>query len=331
MKILKSILKYFDLTNILLMINTSVIVFVLVSCSMFDLMVLEFKREMELHKYVWEQEIRELKSVVTNAIDSVTQNDKKQIKVDKNQQKEIRNLAQVLLELEQIIDKNDKEQLDLVKNIKNTIKNLKNQQTEIENKLEETKKIDLDNAEDIKQANLVIYNTAYGTQGSGSHIKIGDDYYVLTCMHMLRTKNDFIWSVDDSNTWRPLELVKVDRKNDLALFRIYMTEDLPYLEISEIFPKAGSEIVIIGNPSNYEDILTDGIISKITKNEYIFTNIVYFGNSGGSILYKGKIIGVVTQMEMTYNLKKDEKLFILMGAGPKLEIIQEFLKDIKEE
>lgn len=286
--IIKNILKYFDLTNVLLMVNTGVLVFVLVSSSMFDLMILEFKREMELHKYVWEQEIRELNSALTKAIDSVTQNDKKQIKIDRNQQKEIRNLTKVLLELERMINKNDEKQLELVKSIKDTIKNLENQQTEIENKLEETKKIDLENVEDIKQANLVIYNTSVGSQGSGSHIKIGDNYYVLTCMHMLRTKKDFIWSIDDNNTWRPLELIKIDTKNDLALFRIYMTEDLSYLEISANYPKAGSEIVVIGNPDDYEDILTDGIITKITKDEYKFTNIVYFGNSGGLYYIKEK-------------------------------------------
>ena len=310
--VVKYIIKRIRFLNILLLVNTGVLIFMVFSFSLFDYIVLDFKRQVEIQKYIWRQEIRELTYALTEAIDSVTKIDKAQIEIDKQQQTKIEDLAR----MEDIVVTN--------------IDKLTFQQKKMLKRLEETKTIDLDNVEDIKEANFLILNTTVDIQGSGSHIKIGENYYVLTAAHLIEDEEDFIWAIDNSRTWRPLGLIKLDKERDLALFRIYSTEGMPYLEISKKAPKAGSEVVVIGNPDYNDDVITDGIITKVTKDKYLFSNLVYFGNSGGAVLYKGKIVGIVVQMEIHFKTEI-ERLFVLVGSGPKLEVIQEFLKGVEDE
>lgn len=307
--IIKAFMRCFHLTNILLMINTAVLIFVLFSFSLFDYILVDFQRQMDIYRYIWQQQIREINHNITKAIKFVTENDKEQMEIDKQQQTQIE---------------------DLTENININIDKLVVQQEKMLEKLEKTRKIDLDNVENIKQANFGIYNTTAGIQGSGSHIKILEHHYILTCAHLIKDEKDFIWAVGDDGNMRPLGLVKINVKKDLALFKIYMVEDMSYLEISEEIPKEGSEIVVIGNPDNINDTITDGIIAKITKDRYLFTNLVYFGNSGGAVLYKGKIVGLVSNMEVFFNPKK-LPLFVNYGSGPNLKTIREFLKLNKEE
>jgi len=311
--ILKVVTKYVTkkvrFTNILLMVNIGVLILVLLSGSLFNFLMLEFQRQMEIQNYAWKQEIIELKYIIAKTISFVTENDMAQIEIDKLQQKEIEDGEQITKTIGINIDK------------------LLIQQKEIFEKLEKTKKIDIENVKNIKEANFSIYNATVSICGAGSHIKIGENRYVLTCAHLVTNEKDFIWAIDNSGTMRPLKFIKIDRVKDLALFRIYTTENMSYLEISEETPKEGSEVVVIGNPDNLEDVITDGVIMKITEDGYLFTNLIYFGNSGGAILYKEKIIGVASRMEA--HCRPDMPIIVLTGFGPKLEVIQEFLKDIK--
>ena len=212
--------------------------------------------------------------------------------------------------------------IDLIKNIQE----LTNKIIVIEKQNQNYQTINIINIKEIKEANLIIYNSTLGVIGSGSHIKIKGESYVLTVAHLLNKKDDILYGIANDNILYPLQFEKMDKTKDLALFKINGIKDLYYLEISDEFPDKGSEITIIGKPADLEDAITNGIIMDITKYNYIFTNLIYYGSSGGAVLYKGKIVGVVSAIKTYWTFP-----FTLMNCGYScnLKAIQEFLAYIK--
>ena len=197
---------------------------------------------------------------------------------------------------------------------------LKKSQRKVENNLEQT---DLYNVENIKQANFILYNETRGSGGSGTHIKIDGKSYILTCAHLIdEVATEKLVVIDDEGDWLPIELVKYNRKKDLALFRFFGAEDLPYLEIGKEAPKVGSKVLVIGNPDSLTDVLSDGIISQIEDNHYLVTNKIYYGNSGGALLYKGKVVGVMSKLLINFM----PPVFVSYGEAVGLADIITFLE-----
>jgi S1-C subfamily serine protease len=241
---------------------------------------------------------------------------------DINRGNQIYDLFDLLKETTESTIRNEKGLIEIAKYIQELERNL-NKTTE---RFKQVKHLDVKDIEKLKEANLVVYNANELRAGSGTHIKIKGNSYILSVAHLVKDKTNEIYGITDDGTFRPLELEKIDKDKDLALFKIRGVENTAYLEISEESPQAGSEIVVIGNPASLEDVITDGIIAKITKEGYIFTNTIFFGNSGGAVLYKGKIIGVASQLRTYINFPV---VFVNFGYSSNLESIQNFLKYIK--
>jgi len=217
--------------------------------------------------------------------------------------------------------------LDIIKGVQDNIFILKKTLKKLQGKVEISKTIDFKNSAEIRKANFAIANTTAVVTGSGSHIKIGNKSYILTCAHLTKTIDDNLWAITKKGTWLVLDLVKIDYDDDLALFRIKkVMKNHPALEISDEFPEPGSEVIAVGNPDVLEDVLTDGIIAKIRKKSYIFTNKIYFGNSGGALLYKGKLVGVVSAGYVNW----DFPVFVNYGEGANLKTVKRFLEEFYE-
>ena len=226
----------------------------------------------------------------------------------------------------------DKNILNIILDIFDSTEKLKDKQSKIEDKFLEMKKIDVENEKDIIQANLLIVNKKQGICGSGTHIKINNKSYVLTCAHLMKKENDNLIAITDMEKEYILSFVKINIEMDLALFEIKEINDLPYLEISEENPKTGSEVLVIGNPDGFIDVISDGIIAKITDKNYYVTNITFFGGSGGALLYKGKIIGVIKYLytDISFGDKKDKyPVFVNYTCVSKINILREFLEGVE--
>jgi len=150
----------------------------------------------------------------------------------------------------------------------------------------------LENLDDCMRANVSVTNLTTGMEGSGSHIKIKGKSYILTCNHIISHPSNNFEALENKETIaRSLELVKADYRADLALFKIH-DFNCPYLEISNVEPSVGETVYAIGNPRIFLDVITSGIISLCEETEYVTTVNIFYGNSGGALLYKGKIVGV---------------------------------------
>lgn len=240
-------------------------------------------------------------------------------------QQQVKGLLKTLTELVDLTVRNDIDQLSLIADIENRIANLVKIQIDVEDRLSKIKTIDLPEAEKILKANLVIYNSSAGYSGSGTHIRKGNVDYILTVAHLIDNPEDsFIAVENEANENIFIELVNFDIKKDLALFRMKkVAKHIPVLEISSEFPKVGSDIIVIGNPASMEDVITDGILAKTGKGRYLLTNKVYYGNSGGAVLYKGKIVGVVSEMFLLFDIPYFQNYTVAVD----LKSIQQFLED----
>jgi len=227
----------------------------------------------------------------------------------------------------EIVDRssNDIQQLKSLEEVLKQLKHISSFNNAMKKKLNDVFSIDVLNVERIKEANVTIFNQTHGFKGSGTKIIINNKAYILSCAHLIKADGDMLCVKINNGDIYPLELVKYDDKVDLALYRIYDENVIPAMEISDVEPNEGSQLVVVGNPAYWEDIFTNGVLCKKTKDRYIFTNTIYFGNSGGAVLYRGKIVGVVSMIS-TYH---DYPISISYGISTTLEQIKEFLKTVE--
>jgi S1-C subfamily serine protease len=151
---------------------------------------------------------------------------------------------------------------------------------------------------------------------SGTIIKndAGKPMAVLTAYHCIdgQDKGIFIKTIYDAKI-RPMHVAKVKSDLDLAIIIGDAAEKTngPVARFARNEPKVGDEIWTIGNPSGESHCVTKGIIAKKQKNideegekvrrYYRVTSDIYFGNSGGGAFDgHGRLIGVVSAMEMGY-------------------------------
>jgi len=245
-----------------------------------------------------------------------------------------------VIKIEQELIKTD---IDLYRNLKQIVKTLR------ENILK-LKKLAVLLPPDynfLEKANLNIINYTQGTSGSGTLIKIKDKFYVLTAAHMIGTDNDILFAEDNiAKKGYILSIVKYNRWNDLAILKIKLKKDDPLkyyaLEIGTESPQIGEIIYVIGNPDSYEDILTSGVVVKRGRTFSLISAPIYFGNSGGAVIYKGKLVGIVSALSIRLSIRflepdielwwfeKSIPYFIdsTFGIIVNLEIIKEFLEDV---
>ena len=215
-------------------------------------------------------------------------------------------------------------------NNKKDVEKLNKYKEKLKNKINSKKDIDLKNVKAIKEANVSIHNLTCGFMGAGTHIKIDEESYVLTCAHLIdgKIEDNILIIVSDFGTQSKAEIVKYNKRKDLMLLKVPQLKNTSYLEISDVAPKEGSEVMVIGNPVGIIDMITDGIITQINRTGYfIITNKVWFGNSGGSLLYKGKVVGVLSQILGYSNVSPFGIFSQNYGKCVGLEEIKAFLKE----
>lgn len=141
--------------------------------------------------------------------------------------------------------------------------------------------------------------------GHGSGFIVSTSGFVLTNAHVAEDslKLEGIFS---SGLTLPLELVRINKKSDVALLKIPGSGYSPLsLDTSLISGKIGSDVVAIGTPEDIKlgQSVTKGIISgmrEMNDKKYIQTDVsINPGNSGGPMINKkGQVVGIVSRKKM---------------------------------
>ncbi|MDB1122973.1 outer membrane-stress sensor serine endopeptidase DegS [Vibrio algarum] len=141
------------------------------------------------------------------------------------------------------------------------------------------------------------------TQGLGSGVIVSDKGYIITNFHVIAKADQIIVALQDGRIANA-QLVGKDRRTDIAILRIEMTE-LPTIPLNSNYDAQVGDIVLaIGNPYNLGQTTTFGIISATGRSSisadgrqaFIQTDAaINQGNSGGALVNThGELVGINT-------------------------------------
>jgi len=142
------------------------------------------------------------------------------------------------------------------------------------------------------------------TGSLGSGFIISKDGYVVTNNHVVASADEITVKLQNDGHEYPAKIIGRDKETDLALLKIEVKKDLPYLDFANSEKaEVGEWVLAIGNPFGLGHTVTKGIISA--KGRIIgagpFDNFIQTdasinpGNSGGPLIdLKGRVIGINT-------------------------------------
>ena len=137
----------------------------------------------------------------------------------------------------------------------------------------------------------------------GSGVIISGDGYVLTNNHVIENANEIIVALRDGRE-SFAQVVGTDPETDLAVLKIVLP-NLPSITLASSEDiEIGDVVLAIGNPFNFGQTVTMGIISATGRNQLGLTTFEDFiqtdaainpGNSGGALINPhGDLIGINT-------------------------------------
>jgi serine protease Do len=141
---------------------------------------------------------------------------------------------------------------------------------------------------------------------SGSGIIISEDGLISTNAHVIENASSISVNTHDGKNYDAY-VVGRDKKTDLAVLKITVTEPLPKAHIGKSEEvEIGEDVVAIGNPAGLVGSVTNGIVSAVNRPiradmtgydmNCIQTNAAISpGNSGGALLNMyGQVIGITS-------------------------------------
>ncbi|HIF49950.1 MAG TPA: trypsin-like serine protease [Thiotrichaceae bacterium] len=135
----------------------------------------------------------------------------------------------------------------------------------------------------------------------GSGVIMNAEGYILTNAHVIQDTNEILITLNDGRQ-SEARLIGLDLHTDLAVIHIPL-DNLPVIPIGNSKKmRIGDIVLAIGNPYNFGQTVTQGIVSAISRkrrgisyfDDFIQTDAdINQGNSGGALInISGKLIGI---------------------------------------
>lgn len=151
--------------------------------------------------------------------------------------------------------------------------------------------------------------------GNGSGILVSPAGIIVTNRHVIEDPNASYTVVLENKEKYPVEILARDPINDIAILKINVPHDLPFLELGSSFDlELGEEIITIGNAlGEFNNTVSTGVVAGLSR--YINAHLgnsghelrgliqtdaaINPGNSGGPLLnMEGKVAGINTAIIM---------------------------------
>ena len=159
-------------------------------------------------------------------------------------------------------------------------------------------------ASKIKPSVVTISTTNRGgsSWGVGSGFVVNQQGVIATNFHVIGDHREFQVELNDGTICQPIEILGIDRSQDLALFRVNATNlhPIPLGNSDEI--TLGETILSIGNPLGYGLSISKGVISAVRELEFgdgrpmIQVAIpIEAGSSGSPVVNQsGEVVAILT-------------------------------------
>jgi serine protease Do len=140
--------------------------------------------------------------------------------------------------------------------------------------------------------------------GMGTGIVVDERGFIATNYHVIHQVEKIIVTQEDGETYSA-RVIEVDRKNDLAIIRVFPTKPMKVMVMgtsSDVM--LAEQVFAVGNAFGYEHTVTAGIVSAVSRDVEVDETQSYEdliqtdasinpGNSGGPLLnLDGEIIGI---------------------------------------
>jgi S1-C subfamily serine protease len=170
-----------------------------------------------------------------------------------------------------------------------------------------------------------IPNEPFRQEGEGSGFVVDTEGHIVTNNHVVADTTELRVTFSDGSTV-PATIVGTDPDSDLAVIKVDVPPESlrPIVWADSDQVHVGQRAVAIGNPFGYENTLTSGIISGLSRSlpavtGYLIPEIIQTdaainpGNSGGPLLNShGEVIGVNSAIVPSFN-QLGERSFLGVG------------------
>ncbi len=138
----------------------------------------------------------------------------------------------------------------------------------------------------------------------GSGVLVAADGLIVTNFHVIRGARGITIALADLRQF-PAEVVLTDESTDLAVLKIDVDEELPFLSLGDSDDlEVGDLVMAVGNPFGVGKTVTLGIVSALARTQIGGSDYSFFiqtdaainpGNSGGALVtVDGRLIGINT-------------------------------------
>ena len=117
----------------------------------------------------------------------------------------------------------------------------------------------------------------------------------VTNYHVLRGANSGRVELANNRAYQIIEVLKASEELDYAIFRVGVSDKVPFLPISRKDVVIGEKAYAIGSPKGVNNTFSQGIVSQIRKHLIQISVPIDHGSSGGALLNEyGEVIGVTS-------------------------------------
>ncbi|MDB4673751.1 Do family serine endopeptidase [Verrucomicrobiales bacterium] len=147
------------------------------------------------------------------------------------------------------------------------------------------------------------------SEGIGSGVIVSEDGYIITNNHVVSGADEVTVEFAGGRKRFVAEVIGTDPRTDIAVLKVKTDEKLPTIPISDSGQlKVGDVVMAIGSPLEYDQTVTQGIVSAIGReNVGVLRRIggyenfiqvdapINQGNSGGALIdTDGRLVGINT-------------------------------------
>lgn len=150
---------------------------------------------------------------------------------------------------------------------------------------------------------ITTYNLLGEPTGYGSGFILAANGVVATNLHLVKDAASISIKTTDDRILTPIGVLHIDDKNDIALIKIKVKENVEYFKVKTGDPQkleVGEKIYALGNPKGIESTFSEGIVSGIREIKsgvklIQITAPISPGSSGGPLINrKGEVVGITT-------------------------------------
>lgn len=146
-----------------------------------------------------------------------------------------------------------------------------------------------------RRCNPAVFTVKMPDRTQGSGFFINESGVAVTNYHVLGASARGYVILADNRAYQIVEVLKANQELDYAIFRVGISDKVPFLPISRKDVVIGEKAYAIGSPKGVNNTFSQGIVSQIRKHLIQISVPIDHGSSGGALLNEyGEVIGITT-------------------------------------